>query len=492
MPDESRGITENSNKSRYPLRENNSNKNDNNKNTKSGKENLKSLSKDYEISQNPDDETFKKPLKRPRRSNSFRDKRSSSVSSLPTIVSNQFDNLNDDVDMDNESIASSQQSTSHSRGTHNRHKTRTTTEPKPHPIVISHVTNTIVQQLLNLPGLKSKGCFMKKGENYQIHASTMDDKKLLIAHLDEKQFVYHSYTEKSERKPVYVLKNHYFIEPDELLNKLKSNDIPAIKVSFMSKSQSNPSYLVQFEKTGPPFATLSNIHNKVDLLKIFWEKLNPKRKRLTQCKRCQSYGHTASNCRRPYRCVKCLDTTHKWGECKRNSHDDQVACILCGLTGHPANSTKCTKYIEQVNKINNQKKHQVPRQFVSTPAPWNQESEGRPTFRLGNNNFPPLPSQYRPSVRPSASKSTSISQRLIVTESDVIHPTHSRYTKENIQKAPREENFFDELSRINDEVGDIPNLSGVLTMYKDLLYKLKQAKNDKERVLVLIAFKSQC
>lgn len=436
-----------------------------------------SLCQDSQPSSNNTDGNFIEPPPKKQRKKG----RSTSVTSPRSFESkNKFSELADETDMDAESISSERSSTVRLRKAQVKKA-----DPKPHPIVISNVSNTVVQQLLNLSGLKTKGCYMKKGENYQIHAGSVEDKKLLITHLQDKQFVYHTYSEKSERKAVYVLKNHFFIEPDVLLVKLIANNIPASKVSFLNRNINNPSYLVQFEKDAIAFHLLNSIHNKVDLLKIFWDKLNPAKKRLTQCKRCQNYGHTASNCQRPYRCVKCLDPNHKWGECSRKSRDDQVACVLCGLTGHPANSTKCMKYIEHLNKVSSQKKHQAPRHFISTPAPWHQEPEGRPPFSVGNNNFPPLPRSQRPSA------STSVSQRLIEKESDVIHPTYSRFNGVNSQ-APREENFFAEFSRINEEVGEIPNLSNVLVMYRDLLLKLKQAKNEYERVMVLVAFQSSC
>lgn len=64
-----------------------------------------------------------------------------------------------------------------------------------------------------------------------------------------------------------------------------------------------------------------------------------------QCKNCQRYGHAASNCNMPYRCVKCIEN-HAPGECQKQDRTNEPFCINCNKLGHPANYRQCPKYQE--------------------------------------------------------------------------------------------------------------------------------------------------
>ncbi|GBP89501.1 Nucleic-acid-binding protein from transposon X-element [Eumeta japonica] len=59
-----------------------------------------------------------------------------------------------------------------------------------------------------------------------------------------------------------------------------------------------------------------------------------------QCHRCQLYGHAATNCHAPPRCVKCLDP-HWTKECSRTRDSEgKPACCNCG-SDHTANYGGC-------------------------------------------------------------------------------------------------------------------------------------------------------
>ncbi len=71
----------------------------------------------------------------------------------------------------------------------------------------------------------------------------------------------------------------------------------------------------------------------------------------TQCRKCQRFGHAATNCGLEYRCVKCIHR-HAPGDCPLE--DDQPAmCVNCN-GNHPASYKKCsayTKYTENLVKV---------------------------------------------------------------------------------------------------------------------------------------------
>lgn len=64
---------------------------------------------------------------------------------------------------------------------------------------------------------------------------------------------------------------------------------------------------------------------------------------VSQCHRCQSFGHTKNYCLRPYVCVKCSGS-HPSTECKKNK-EDEAKCANC-KGGHAASYRGCAAYKE--------------------------------------------------------------------------------------------------------------------------------------------------
>ena len=89
----------------------------------------------------------------------------------------------------------------------------------------------------------------------------------------------------------------------------------------------------------------------VSYQKIHWEKIN--KRNLTQCRNCQRFGHISGNCGMPFRCVKCIGSNHKHGECPpdKETAKEDLSCISCGQKGHPASFHGCPKAIEIKKKL---------------------------------------------------------------------------------------------------------------------------------------------
>lgn len=79
----------------------------------------------------------------------------------------------------------------------------------------------------------------------------------------------------------------------------------------------------------------------------------------TQCRNCQQFGHSASNCFRNFRCVKC-QLTHKPGECPTDiaaaTPRPAPACVNCGQIGHPANFRGCAHYKQLYQRMEDRKR----------------------------------------------------------------------------------------------------------------------------------------
>lgn len=77
--------------------------------------------------------------------------------------------------------------------------------------------------------------------------------------------------------------------------------------------------------------------------KIYFEPPNKKRE-ISQCQRCQRYGHTKNFCARQPRCVKCVEN-HLTSECSRRGKSTNIKCVLC-KGNDPANYRGCQVYKE--------------------------------------------------------------------------------------------------------------------------------------------------
>lgn len=84
--------------------------------------------------------------------------------------------------------------------------------------------------------------------------------------------------------------------------------------------------------------------NKVCYCVVKWEKFKNK-SGVTQCYKCQSFGHIANNCYRDPYCVKCAGN-HLTNSCDKNVTETPL-CINC-KEQHPANFRGCPVYERQL------------------------------------------------------------------------------------------------------------------------------------------------
>lgn len=143
---------------------------------------------------------------------------------------------------------------------------------------------------------------------------------------------------------------------------------------------------------------LKTIPDKIRYLcdhKIKWEPYNKGRQNaITQCSRCQQFGHAESNCNNSFRCVKCLND-HEPRKCTKTK-DDKPMCVNCKLD-HPANYRNCKAYKDYISMKKKQQHHRKPQQtqdksvnksyFHSIEPPSNEISYSNV---LKNQNFPNL------------------------------------------------------------------------------------------------------
>lgn len=344
---------------------------------------------------------------------------------------------------------------------------------KAKPITISASHDTITNFITTL-SLSKKPLLQKlNGGGFSVFPVTVEDKKIIITYLVAHKLQYFTYSEPEERHELYVLKGHYKIDPEELLTRMKEQHIPAAKVKTLYESEENPSYLVQFPKGSITHAQLVR-HKDIAGLKIFWERFHNNNKKPTQCHRCQTWGHSASNCGRDFRCVKCTKT-HQPGMCERKDRTvGTPSCVNCNKEGHTSNSVTCEYYIRFTNKLNAQKREKLPRRFTSTPAPWAQQNINPNSLNL-NQNFPPLNSQ-----NVTFSQSTNHTRN--------VNANREYRPALNPNPSPRqtEPNLFEQFNELKNEFNNIPGIQDTLKKFAKIIQDLKSAKSENQRISILM------
>lgn len=377
--------------------------------------------------------------------------RNKSTDSQPTAsirTHNQFDNLSDSDDL--EELPSCQFD--------NHYKTVNSSSPKSTPNIVNServdTTNNIDEDngpgsLLNSPKPK----FQKPIVSYKLNVKEFGN--ALRTKLNHNNFQTNSVNRNCTLIKTYSLSDyatakellssmetsHFSYTPNELkpinvvIKKIDSSfndmevaaalgELPNIRVDVlkvfrphvMEGSLPSKHWIVQ---CGPQteFAKLFQTQFLLNS-KIIIEKQN--KTSIIQCRRCQRFGHAATNCNMPYRCVKC-DLAHGPGEClitlecnMEESHDGTLTavrvtepiCVNCN-GNHPASFRECPKFKAAIEnrkqKLLEAKQTQKKRQehyqnFVKKGISYsNKVSGGQYTEENSffNNNFPVLNSQER-------------------------------------------------------------------------------------------------
>lgn len=332
----------------------------------------------------------------------------------------------------------------------------------------------ITMSVEKIPLLKNNIIKLELKSEFKIKATTKDEIQVLTNNKSDKvkileflqnsteKLEFHTFTERDEKDLTYVMKKHYYVEPPEMLKMLKDNECPATSVRFLNNSKANPSYIIHFPKNSVNLITLRTQYKVIDHCIIKWENFNNKKKKLTQCFRCQRFGHTARNCNHEFRCVKCTEK-HEPGKCSRTTKEGNPKCVNCNKD-HAANNRNCESYTAYKEKLDKLKKPKIqrsePRKFVSTPAPWASQP-------LNLSQFPPLKPSVNYRIENIQNENPLVNENLNFSQSS---------------------NQFNDFSNIQKDFNSIPNISETLKLFRELTDKLKNTDCQKTRLSLLIEY----
>ncbi|GBP89461.1 Nucleic-acid-binding protein from transposon X-element [Eumeta japonica] len=198
-----------------------------------------------------------------------------------------------------------------------------------------------------------------------------------------------------------------------------------------------------------------------------------------QCHRCQLYGHAATNCHAPPRCVKCLDP-HWTKECSRTRDSEgKPACCNCE-SDHTANYGGCPAAPKPKPKSSHNKNitkvHQTSRpldvsHFPALNSGNKQTARTVPTKPTGSKNFHPAPPEGEP-MEESSSMGKS---------------KNHRNRKQGPTKQPTRQTGT-AASALGEDIGTIMSILQVVRSAEvaDLAAKFRKAKHGVDRLKIIL------
>lgn len=382
-------------------------------------------------------------------------KKKNATTGSPDLTSKVISDWNKDEDI-TEHVASQPAPTQGNYVAQQQQKASSTRKPKPifveaNFLVTKNAIATIT--LVEKPLLRIIRNTESSGKT-QINCQSLEDKQKVIELLRNKLIQYHTFSEPGYKTKTFVLKGYFRVEPAELLKELSDVDIPAAKVTFLRDHQDYPLYLVSFTD---PNINLNMLHNMkaINSIIIRWEKLVNRRP--TQCHRCQAWGHSATNCGKNYRCVKCNDS-HQPGACPRKDRNvGSPKCVNC-QGDHSANSTTCPAYIKHAENINLRRR----------PA---HQTVSSTTAREASLNV----------AAPVAKNQSRLHQRLQnATFADVVSGSR------NDNESQRES--FPSPDNLSARFAAIPGIQESFIGLQNLLVQLESAKDESSRRMLMLAY----
>lgn len=195
----------------------------------------------------------------------------------------------------------------------------------------------------------------------QITASTENDFRKMTSFLKSKNIEYHTFSLPSEKQLRVVIRGlPQGFSNEEIHDELTASGFHPITVSRLIKGRGNKSQPMPLI-----FVTLPKTDK--DIYNLRWLcytsiKVESKHttSRISQCYRCQRYGHSQTHCNAIPKCVGCAESHFSY-ECPNKPVTGQPPktkpkCFLCG-GAHPANFSKCPnapKYNIQIENSANQ------------------------------------------------------------------------------------------------------------------------------------------
>lgn len=186
---------------------------------------------------------------------------------------------------------------------------------------------------------------MKSGHIVKLMPTDINTYKIIRKHFTDNNIRHYTYQLKHERPYRVVIRgiHHPTVDRKEITTELHKHghEIRNItNVLHRSIKEPLPLFFLDLELkvNNKDIFNLKCLNNQVVKFEVPYKK-----REITQCKRCQRFGHTKNQYERPYRCVKC-GKKHPTGTCEKSAQTS-AKCVNC-QGEHPASYKGCNKYKE--------------------------------------------------------------------------------------------------------------------------------------------------
>lgn len=244
------------------------------------------------------------------------------------------------------------------------------------PIVIySYFDNHLATLTKVKANLKGDLAVKHRGNRMILCTELMEDHQTVMEELKKSNFQFHSYTKPEEKPKSLVVKG---IPPNVLTSEITADltnkgftvsSVTQITQPAIEDKNLPERKLPVFHVKFAPSTNVSDVYKvkRLCYCVVSWGKFN-KPKRITQCYKCQSFGHVSANCYKKPKCVKCAGE-HNTKECPQKENP-VLRCANCG-ENHVASHRKCKVYVKLLEG-QKQKEAQLPRQHQVFPTPGGQ------------------------------------------------------------------------------------------------------------------------
>ena len=273
---------------------------------------------------------------------------------------------------------------------------------------------SLIKSLVKLPFTIS---YTKTG-NISVRCGSISDHHDLIKGLKSESVnrAFHTFTVAGETDIKSVIYGLPRMGTESILEDLRGQGLTPNKVIMLASPEAkNPTvpYLILFAK-GTPILEIKKIRY-VCYCKVTINKYKKAAKNVTQCYRCQEFGHAAKNCNWEPKCVRCSGK-HDSRSCPTKMIAEAPAkCSGCN-GNHVASSKECPKRLKYIESLRTKKdsvttiqkamniltedkpKQKIfsPKEFPSLPKP-----KSNPWFRPVPMTSSPKPAAAEPASPPS-------------------------------------------------------------------------------------------
>lgn len=144
------------------------------------------------------------------------------------------------------------------------------------------------------------------GKEIKVFTQTLEDYEALLTALRSDNMAYFTYCPKWVKPKHVIIKGLPNLSKEEITDDLKNKNVDIKKIDILKNKNGNVSLNPIFKLTLSPKVDLKKIWeiDHICRVKIHWEKYKNS-KSVTQCHRCQDFGHGTLFCLNKPRCVKC-------------------------------------------------------------------------------------------------------------------------------------------------------------------------------------------